>query len=186
MRMIDSSSLRLLSTKRHRDERGYFAETYSVKRYLEIGINVEFVQDNHSLSNDTATLRGMHFQAPPHGQAKLVRCGRGAIFDVAVDIRSGSPTYGKWEAFELNANSGDQLYIPIGFAHGFITLEPFSEIIYRCSDYYVPETEGALHWRDPDIGIDWPLLGEPVLSEKDQIAPLLRDFQSPFVYGVNS
>ena len=128
----------------------------------------------------------MHFQAPPQAQAKLVRCGRGAIFDVAVDLRRGSPTYGQWEAYELTAENGHQLYIPVGFAHGFLTLEPDSEIVYKCSSYYAPETEGTVFWNDPVIGIDWPTDAEPILSGKDAAAPLLADFESPFVFGENS
>lgn len=128
------------------------------------------------------TVRGLHFQAPPNAQAKLVRCGRGAIFDLAVDIRRGSPTYGQWFGYELSAANGVQLYIPEGFAHGFVTLEPASEIIYKCSDYYAPKTEGSLRWDDPEIGIDWPLTGDPILSEKDAEAPLLAEFDSPFAW----
>ena len=170
----------------HRDHRGFFAETYSRRQYAELGINIEFVQDNHSLSREVGTLRGLHFQAPPHAQAKLIRCGRGAIFDVAVDIRRGSPTYGQWEGYELKAENGYQLYIPLGFAHGFVTLEPDSEIVYKCADYYTPETEGVILWNDPDIGIDWPTEAEPILSEKDAVAPLFSDLESPFIFGENS
>ena len=148
----------------------------------EAGVDIDFVQDNHSVSTEVGTLRGLHFQAPPHAQAKLVRCGRGAIFDVAVDIRRGSPTYGKWVGDVLSEGNGKQLFIPKGFAHGFVTLEPHSEIVYKCSDYYAPETEGALRWDDPDIGIEWPLTGEPVLSEKDAVAPFLAGFESPFAF----
>ena len=176
----------LMSPSRFEDQRGFFAETYSYQRYREMGVDVEFVQDNHSLSRDVGTLRGLHFQAPHHAQGKLVRCGRGAFFDVAVDIRRGSPTYGQWVGYELSAENGHQLYVPIGFAHGFVTLEPDSEIVYKCSDYYAPETEGALRWDDPDIGIEWPLKGNPTLSEKDALAPLLKDFESPFIFGENS
>ncbi len=183
--MINSTSLSLISPKRHSDSRGYFAETYSLKEYLELGIKVEFVQDNHSLSKELGTLRGLHFQAPPHAQAKLVRCGRGAIFDVAVDIRQGSPTYGEWNGYELTADNGDQLFIPIGFAHGFVTLEDNSEIVYKCSDYYAPESEGSILWSDPDIGINWPLNNEPILNSKDAFASLLKDFKTPFIYGEN-
>lgn len=170
--------------KHFRDHRGYFSETYSRSRYEELGITSEFVQDNHSLSHAIGTLRGLHFQAPPAAQAKLVRCGRGAIFDVALDIRRGSPTYGKWEGYELSADNGHQLFVPVGFAHGFVTLQPDSEIVYKCTDYYAPETEGAVLW--DSCGIDWPLSVDPILSDKDKDAPFLDDFHSPFVYGQNS
>jgi dTDP-4-dehydrorhamnose 3,5-epimerase len=176
----------LIKPNRHGDHRGFFAETYSRKKYLEYGIDIEFVQDNHSISKEVGTLRGLHFQSPPHAQAKLVRCGRGALFDVTVDIRRGSPTYGKWESFELTAENGYQLYVPIGFAHGFMTLEQESEIVYKCSDYYAPETEKSISWKDPDIKICWPKLDKPILSEKDAGAPILEDFESPFIYGHNS
>ena len=179
-------SLICIEPKRHSDQRGFFAETYSRRKYSELGIDVEFVQDNHSLSRDVGTLRGLHFQVPPHAQAKLVRCGRGALFDVAIDIRRGSPTYGQWQGYELTAENGHQLYIPVGFAHGFVTLEPDSEIVYKCSDYYAPETEGAILWNDPDIGIDWPTDADPILSEKDAVAPLLSELESPFIFGENS
>ena len=179
-------SLINIKPERHGDHRGFFAETYSRRKYTELGIDFEFVQDNHSLSKDVGTLRGLHFQAPPHAQAKLVRCGRGAIFDVAVDIRRGSPTYGQWEGYELTAKNGQQLFIPVGFAHGFVTLEPDSEIVYKCSDYYAPDMEGAVLWNDPIIGIHWPTEADPILSDKDAAAPLLADFESPFILGENS
>lgn len=176
--------LLLIETQRFGDYRGYFEEVYSRTKFRELGIEDEFVQDNHSVSTKMGTLRGLHFQSPPHAQAKLVRCGRGAIFDVAVDIRRGSPTYGKWEGFELTAENGHQLYVPVGFAHGFVTLEADSEIVYKCTDYYAPETEAAVLWNS--CGIEWPLSGDPILSDKDQEAPPLADFDSPFVYGQNS
>ena len=176
----------LIKPPRYDDNRGFFSEIYNRKRYLEMGIDVDFVQDNHSLSRDVGTLRGLHFQAPPYAQGKLVRCGRGVIFDVAVDIRQGSQTYGQWVGYVLSADNGHQLYVPIGFAHGFVTLEPNSEIVYKCSDYYAPETEGVIKWNDPDIGIDWPLTGNPILSEKDSLAPFFKDFESPFIHGENS
>jgi len=176
----------LIKPRRFDDQRGFFSEIYSRKKYLEMGIDIEFVQDNHSLSRDVGTLRGLHFQAPPHSQGKLVRCGRGAIFDVAVDIRRGSKTYGQWVGYVLSADNAHQLYVPTGFAHGFVTLEPDSEIVYKCSDYYAPETEGAIRWDDPDIGIDWLLTGNPILSEKDALAPSLKYFESPFIFGENS
>lgn len=172
----------MIESRRFGDHRGFFAETYSRKVYEAIGVGPEFVQDNHSLSAETGTVRGLHFQAPPHVQAKLVRCGRGAIFDVAVDIRTGSPTYGQWVGYELSAANGRQLFVPVGFAHGFVTLEPDSEIIYKCTDYYAPASEGALRWDDPDIGIVWPLRGAPVLSGKDAAAPTLAGFDSPFLW----
>jgi len=175
-----------LSTKRFLDSRGYFSETYSHQKYSFEGVREIFVQDNISFSANKSTLRGLHFQAPPHAQAKLVRCGRGALFDVAVDIRRGSPTYGQWKAYELTAENGEQLYIPVGFAHGFVTLEPDSEIVYKCSDYYAPETEGAILWNDPDIGINWPTDADPILSEKDAVAPLISELESPFIFGENS
>ena len=180
--MIDD--LVLINPKRFQDERGFFAETYNQIRYRGLSIPQVFVQDNHSLSHAIGTLRGLHFQAPPAAQGKLVRCGRGAIFDVAVDIRSGSPTYGQWQGYELTAKNGHQLYVPVGFAHGFVTLEPDSEIVYKCTDYYAPETDGAVRW--DSCGIDWPLSVGPILSDKDAIAPALADFDSPFVYGENS
>ena len=167
--------------KKHADGRGFFAETFKLKTFEEAtGTSPAFVQDNLSVSTEIGTLRGLHFQAPPAAQAKLVRCGRGAIFDVAVDIRKGSATYGKWVGYELSAENGAQLFIPAGFAHGFATLRPNSEIIYKCSDYYAPETEGALRWDDPAIDINWPLQGEAILSDKDAVAPMLTDLDSPF------
>ena len=177
---------KLIRCERYSDHRGFFAEIYSRKKYLELGIDLEFVQDNHSISKEERTLRGLHFQAPPHAQAKLVRCGQGAIFDVAVDIRLGSPTYGQWNGYELTAENGYQLFVPIGFAHGFLTMKPNSEILYKCSDYYAPETEGSILWSDPCIGIEWPAGSKPILSSKDAVAPLLSDFESPFVFGENS
>lgn len=186
LKLNDHNATQLIKPIRHGDHRGFFAETYSQREYSELGVDVKFVQDNHSLSKELGTLRGLHFQAPPHPQAKLVRCGRGAIFDVAVDIRRGSPTYGQWEGYELTAENGEQLYVPVGFAHGFLTLEPDSEIVYKCSDYYAPETEGSVLWNDPDIGIEWPTGPDPILSTKDAVAPLLSDLESPFIFGENS
>lgn len=178
--------LKLIKTIRHEDHRGFFVVSYSRQKVQWQGINLEFVQDNFTISNELGTLRGLHFQAPPNAQAKLIRCSRGAVFDVAVDIRSGSPTYSQWKGYELTSENGYQLYVPIGFAHGFVTLEPKSEIVYKCSDYYAPEAEGSVLWNDPDVKIEWPLDGDPILSSKDTAAPFLKDFDSPFIYGVNS
>lgn len=172
----------LVHPKRFGDSRGWFTETYSEQRFLQLGVRHRFVQDNHSLSVPVGTLRGLHFQTPPFAQAKLVRCIRGRIFDVAVDIRKGSPTYGRWTGAELSAENGDQLLIPVGFAHGFVTLEPSTEVTYKVSDVYAPANDAGLRWDDPQIAIDWHLPEglEPTLSDKDRIQPLLADFDSPF------
>lgn len=149
----------------------------------EAGFDIDWVQDNHSVSAQVGTVRGLHFQAPPHAQAKLVRCGRGALFDVAVDIRKGSPTFGKWFGAELSFENGKQMLVPAGFLHGFVTRAPDTEIVYKCSDYYSPECDGAVRFDCPQIGIDWGMAGiAPVLSEKDKTAPTLDSFDSPFVY----
>jgi len=146
------------------------------------GIDLDFVQDNHSLSAQTGTLRGLHFQTPPHAQAKLVRCGRGRLYDVAVDIRRGSPAYGRWVGVELSFKNGKQLLVPAGFAHGFVTLEPNTEIVYKCSDYYAPDCDAGIAWDDRDLEIEWPLSGMPVLSGKDAAALRLAEIESPFAY----
>ena len=172
----------ILTPKRFGDERGIFSESWNRRTLSEAGIDLDFVQDNHSVSTSVNTVRGLHFQSPPHAQAKLVRCGRGRLFDVAVDIRTGSPTFGEWVGVELSFENGRQLLVPEGFLHGFVTREPSTEIIYKCSDYYAAECDGAVRFDDPDIGIDWGLSGPPVLSEKDTTAPLLSEFQSPFTY----
>lgn len=170
----------VITPARHGDARGFFSESYSAQALKSHGIDIAFVQDNHSLSDKAGTVRGLHFQAPPHAQDKLVRCGKGALFDVAVDIRQGSPTYGRWYGTELSFENGRQLLVPAGFAHGFVTLQPGTEIVYKCSDYYARDSEGALRWNDPDIGIDWVGVTNPILSEKDAVAPLLRDLKTPF------
>ena len=170
----------VLEPKRFQDDRGFFCESWNAKRMAEAGLDIAFVQDNHSLSLDVNTVRGLHFQTPPHAQAKLVRCGRGRLFDVAVDVRIGSPTYGQWGGEELSFENGLQLLIPAGFLHGFVTREPETEIIYKCSDYYSSEADGAVHW--DSCGIDWALTGEPKLSGKDLNAPRLEDFNSPFTW----
>ncbi|WP_420860281.1 dTDP-4-dehydrorhamnose 3,5-epimerase [Marivivens marinus] len=177
------AGLLVLTPKRFGDNRGFFSESYSARAMSEAGVDTVFVQDNHSLSAKVGTVRGLHFQTPPHAQAKLVRCGKGCLFDVAVDIRKGSPTYGQWFGVELSFENGKQLLVPEGFAHGFVTRAPDTEIIYKCSDYYAPDCEGAVRWDDPAVGIDWAL-GEvtPILSDKDAVAPGLSDLDSPFVW----
>jgi dTDP-4-dehydrorhamnose 3,5-epimerase len=171
----------VLTPARFGDSRGFFSESWNRKRMTEAGFDIDFVQDNHSFSARAGTVRGLHFQSPPHAQAKLVRCGRGRLFDVAVDIRRGSPTWGRWFGVDLSFDNGRQILIPEGFLHGFVTREPDTEITYKCSDYYAPECDGAVRFDDPDLGIDWGLGGmAPVLSDKDAAAPAFANFVSPF------
>ncbi|UMA64727.1 dTDP-4-dehydrorhamnose 3,5-epimerase [Roseivivax marinus] len=173
----------ILTPRRFGDDRGFFSESWNRKRMAEAGIDIDFVQDNHSLSAKVGTVRGLHFQAPPMAQDKLVRCGRGRLYDVAVDVRRGSPTYGQWVGVELSFENGRQLLVPKGFLHGFVTREPDTEIVYKCSDYYSPECDGAVRWNDADIGIDWGISeSDAILSDKDAVAQSLADFDSPFVY----
>lgn len=172
----------VITPDRFGDARGFFSESWNKARLAEAGISLEFVQDNHSMSAAVGTLRGLHMQTPPHAQAKLVRCGRGRLFDVAVDIRKGSPTFGRWVGVELSFENGKQLLIPAGFLHGFVTREPDTEVVYKCSDYYAPDCDRSVRFDDPDIGIEWGLTGEPILSEKDAMAPRLGDLDTPFVY----
>ncbi len=173
----------ILTPRRFGDARGWFSEVWNHQVLAKSGITVDFVQDNHSYSRDVGTVRGLHYQSPPHAQAKLVRCGRGRVFDVAVDIRKGSPTFGKWTGEELSAENGKQLLIPAGFLHGFVTREPDSELLYKCSDFYAPDCDGAVRFDDPDLGIDWGIDPDSaILSEKDRAAPLFRNFVTPFVY----
>jgi len=172
----------IIEPARFGDDRGFFSESWNRRRMAEAGLDIDFVQDNHSLSRQAGTLRGLHFQSPPHAQAKLVRCGRGALFDVAVDIRHGSPTYGQWTGVELSFENGRQLFVPEGFLHGFVTRQPETEVIYKCSDYYAPDCDGAVRFDDPDLGIDWGLDGDPVLSDKDAAAPRLRDLPAYFTW----
>ena len=177
------SGIILLKPQRFNDQRGFFSESWSQRNLSEVGIDINFVQENHSLSHRIGTLRGLHSQSPPYAQTKLVRCGKGRFFDVAVDIRIGSPTYGQWVGEELSFENGKQLLIPVGFLHGFATLEPNTEIIYKCSEYYAPGFEYSVKFDDPDIDIDWGISSEDaILSDKDTNAPLLKDLSSPFSY----
>jgi dTDP-4-dehydrorhamnose 3,5-epimerase len=167
------------------DTRGWFVESWNQGKLAALGLDIRFVQDNHSLSVQAGTVRGLHYQAPPQAQDKLVRCTRGAIWDVAVDIRRGSPTYGNWVGVELTAENHVQLFIPKGFLHGFVTLRPMTEVQYKCSAPYALDCDGGIRWNDPDLAVDWPFDGlAATLSEKDANAPLFRDFLSPFDYGV--
>jgi dTDP-4-dehydrorhamnose 3,5-epimerase len=169
--------------KRYIDDRGWFSETLHQQRLRELGINHPFVQENQSSSKRAGTLRGFHFQRPPAAQAKLVSVVRGRILDVAVDVRRGSPSYGNYVSIELSAEGGEQLYIPTGFAHGFVTLEDDVVVMYKASDYYAPSQESGICWNDPDIGFPWPFMdADTVKSDKDGRLPRLKDFDSPFPY----
>jgi dTDP-4-dehydrorhamnose 3,5-epimerase len=163
------------------DERGFFSETWSAAAFAAAGIDLEFVQDNHSLSRDVGVLRGLHFQSTPFAQDKLVRVSRGAVFDVAVDIRRGSPTYGQWAGVRLSAADWNQLLIPKGFAHGFLALEPDSEVQYKVTAPYSREHDMAIRFDDPDIGVEWPIDSAAlILSDKDRAAPRLADIDTGF------
>ncbi len=179
---MKQAPIQLIRPRRFGDTRGWFTETYNRDTFAAFGIDCTFVQDNHSLSAPAFTLRGLHFQTPPRAQDKLVRCIRGRIFDVAVDVRAGSPTYGQWVGAELSAENGHQLFIPVGFAHGFVTLEPDCEVTYKCSDTYAPAHDGGIRW--DSVGIDWPIPAgtTPELSDKDKVQPTLAACDSPFAY----
>ena len=170
--------LKIIQPDRHSDSRGYFSESWNRRKMSEAGIDFDFVQDNFSLSVEAGTIRGLHYQAPPHAQAKLVRCGRGRLFDVAVDIRKGSPTYGKWFGIELTQENGTQLLVPEGFLHGFATMERDTEMLYKVSDHYSRECDGSVLWNS--CGIEWPIEGAPKLSAKDETAVPFSEFDSPF------
>ena len=166
----------VLTPKRFGDARGFLSETYNERRWRELGIDLRFVQDNHSHSAQLGTVRGLHYQLPPHAQDKLVRVPRGAILDVAVDIRVGSPTFGRHVSTVIDAEVWNQILVPSGFAHGYATLEPDTEVFYKPTDFYAPDFERAIRWNDPAIGIEWGLAqGQAVVSERDAQAPLLAD-----------
>ncbi|MBX6374634.1 MAG: dTDP-4-dehydrorhamnose 3,5-epimerase [Acetobacteraceae bacterium] len=173
----------LIEPRRFADERGFFSEVYSRRTLAECGLDVEFVQDNHSLSRQVGVVRGLHFQIPPSAQGKLVRVVRGAVLDVAVDIRHGSPTFGRHVAVVLSAENWRQLWVPRGFAHGFCTLEPDTEVIYKVDAYYDRAADAGILWNDPALGIEWPVKAEAaILSEKDRAAPRLADLPRHFTY----
>ena len=166
-----------------RDERGFFSETYSRCALAEAGIEAEFVQDNHSQSRNRGVLRGLHYQLEPHAQGKLVRVVRGAIFDVAVDIRQGSPSFGRHVGAVLSADNWTQIWVPAGFAHGFCTLEPDTEVVYKVTAAYAPDCDRGIAFDDPDLAIQWPVApGDAILSDKDRRHPRLRDLPAQFVY----
>ncbi len=174
----------VVTANKYGDDRGYFSETWNQNRFDGAGIKLNFVQDNQSYSATQGTIRGLHFQSPPHAQDKLVRVVSGRIIDVAVDIRQGSPTFAHWVSEELSAENGKQLFVPKGFLHGFATLEPNSQVIYKVTDYYAPECDCSIRFDDPILRIDWQLAGlSPILSAKDNVAPGFADFISPFIFG---
>lgn len=178
---LEIPDVKLVTPARFGDDRGFFSETWNAERFHAAGIDADFVQDNHSLSVQAGTVRGLHYQAPPFAQAKLVRVLRGAIIDVAVDVRKGSPTYGKWARAELSAENGVQIYVPRGFLHGFATLTADTEIAYKVDNYYSKECDGAVLWNDETLSIDWGI--DPAsakLSPKDATAPAFKDFVTPF------
>lgn len=177
------NDLLLVRARRFDDPRGYFMETWSADAFDKLGIGARFVQDNQSLSVQRGTVRGLHFQIPPFAQAKLVRVLQGSVFDVAVDLRTGSPDFGKWCGVTLSAARPEQLYIPRGFAHGFVTLEPDTVVSYRVDAPYSPACDAGILWNDPSIGVEWPVaVGEALLSAKDAGLPPLSAFRSPFVW----
>jgi dTDP-4-dehydrorhamnose 3,5-epimerase len=173
----------LVTPRRFSDARGYFSETYNEKTFRAAGIAASFVQDNQSLSTQRGTIRGLHFQLPPAAQGKLVRVVQGSVYDVAVDLRVGSPTYGRWDGATLTAGGGEQIYVPRGFAHAFCTLEPDTVVAYKVDDFYAPACDSGLIWNDPTLAIEWPVAAnEVVLSDKDQKLGRFADFASPFAY----
>ena len=174
-------AVKVLAPKKHGDHRGFFSEVYNKQALARAGIDIEFVQDNHSLSAEKGTVRGLHFQTPPFAQDKLVRVVRGAVFDVAVDLRRSSATYGRHVSAVLSAEAWNQILVPAGFAHGFMTLEPDTEVIYKVSGYYAPDHDKGLLWNDPALGIAWPIPEtEAVLSDKDRRQPRLAELEAPF------
>lgn len=176
--------VRRISTAKHGDSRGFFSEIYSEKEFQLDGLDCTFVQDNYSFSADAGVLRGLHFQKPPHAQGKLIRVLSGSIFDVAVDLRVGSPWYGEHVVAELSANNWQQLWIPIGFAHGYVTRERNTAVLYKVTDFYYPDLEGGLRWDDSALNIDWNVDTKKLtISEKDKSLPTSPDFKSPFSYS---
>lgn len=174
---------RIVAAKRYVDDRGWFCESFHRARLHALGITCDFVQDNQSISSRAGTLRGLHFQRPPAAQAKLVSVLRGKALDVVVDVRRGSPTYGKHVSIELSADLGHQLYVPVGFAHGFLTLEDDVLLMYKVSQYYAPAHDGGIRWNDPDVAVAWPIKdADIIISDKDRRLPFLKEFSSPFPY----
>lgn len=186
MKLVETCipDVKIITPVKHRDHRGFFSETHNKRVLAEAGINLDFVQDNHTLSAQKGTIRGLHFQTPPHAQDKLVRVVRGAIFDVSVDLRQGSPTFGKHVTTVISAQEWNQTLVPVGFAHGFCTLEPNTEVVYKVTNHYAPDNDKGVLWNDPDLGIDWPVAEEEaILSDKDKRLPRLGELPDYFVWG---
>jgi len=181
VKKTDLDGVLVITPRRFGDDRGFFSETYNERALADAGVQVRFVQDNHSLSVEKGTVRGLHFQAPPFAQAKLVRVTSGAILDVAIDARKASPNYAKHVSIELSAENGAQLFVPEGFLHGFVTLAPNTEVVYKVNNYYDRDADGSVLWNDRDLGVDWGVKNEnAVLSDKDKAATRWTDFKSPF------
>ncbi len=181
---LDIPEVILVSVPRFGDARGFFSETYKSAAFRDLGITETFVQDNHSLSQQAGVVRGLHFQKPPHAQGKLIRVVRGKILDVAVDIRKGSPTFGQHVTAELSAENWQQLWVPAGFAHGFCTLTEDTEVVYKVTSYYAPESDAGIVWDDPELAIRWPVAqAAAVLSEKDLRLPRLAELEACFTYS---
>jgi dTDP-4-dehydrorhamnose 3,5-epimerase len=179
-------SVFLFTPSRFVDSRGWFTETWNEDRFQKLGARTHFCQDNQSASLSAGTIRGLHFQRQPHAQAKLVRCLKGRIFDVAVDLRRASPTFKKWVGVELTADQGNQLFVPAGFGHAFITLEDDCHVAYKVDAYYAPQSDGGIRWDDPELAIDWPIISNaPILSDKDATLPMLSDAEFDFPYDGN-
>ena len=175
----DLTGVVLIEPDVHRDHRGFFLESYTRDKFAGGGVTGDFVQDNHSCSAAAGVLRGLHFQNPPFAQSKLVRVTRGAIYDVAVDLRKSSPTFGQWRGYRLSDENFNLLFVPVGFAHGFCTLVDNTEVQYKVDRPYAPTADTGIRWNDPSVGIEWPVK-EPVLSDKDKNLPFLREIVSPF------
>jgi|SRR3954466_665969 dTDP-4-dehydrorhamnose 3,5-epimerase len=183
IRALLLAEIKLIVPQIHRDARGFFSETYNRQALCAAGMSIEFVQDNHILTREAGTIRGLHFQTPPRAQGKLVRVTRGSIFDVAVDIRVGSPTFGQHVSVTLSNENWRQIWIPTGFAHGYCTLEPDTEVIYKVTDYYAPDFDRGIKWDDEAVGIKWPVHPDNVkLSQKDRTLPSLKDMVPAFVF----
>ena len=188
LRSLNLPEVKLLTPRRFDDERGWFSETYNSKTLSNLGLDLTFIQDNQSLTYESGVIRGMHFQDPPHAQTKLLRVLRGRIFDVVVDIRKGSPRFGQFVVIELSAEDGSAILVPEGFAHGFMSLEAQTEVLYKVSNFYAPQAEGGINAFDPDLNIPWPLdrvggQSAVLLSERDAAFPMLRELKSGFNYS---